>query len=146
MSAWLRCCAGALLLALSGCAAIEPGGGCIPGDSSLTCCLKENPGQYERCAVLAGEKPTTLRPPPVLAETPQEGTEEDAAPEAETPAEQKERFRKICLPYYERCIAKGGEHKPGRVWKETQCRACYDSCMRRGYWPHSANGKRCPGA
>jgi hypothetical protein len=117
----LLCYVGALLLALSGCAAIEPGGGCLPGDSTLTCCLKENPGQYERCAILAGEKPPTLRPPPVIPETPQEGTEEDA-------------------------IAQGGEHKPGRVWKETQCRACYDSCMRRGYWPHSANGKRCPGA
>ncbi len=105
---------------------------CNQTDSTATCCLKMNPGQYERCGVT---------PPPQSAER-----INAAVPKLPTRAE-KERWRKdICTPAYERCIDAGGGSIEGRVWDETQCKACFEACMRYGSWPKEANDKPCPGA
>ena len=116
---------------------------CDQTDSTVTCCLKQNPGQYERCGAVA---PTTTQSQPnnLLPGR----TESEAAPIPELPTEEeKERWRTdICLPRYEKCMNAGGGSIPGRKKGETQCQACYDACMRHGYWPLRANEKPCPGA
>lgn len=105
---------------------------CNQTDSTATCCLKMNPGQYERCGVT---------PPPQSAER-----INAAIPKLPTRKE-KERWRKdICTPAYDRCIDAGGGSIEGRVWDETQCKACFEACMRFGSWPKEANDKPCPGA
>ncbi len=104
---------------------------CNPTDSTATCCLKMNPGQYERCGVT---------PPPRSVER-----INAAVPKLPTRRE-KERWRKdICTPTYDKCIDAGGGSLEGRVWDETQCKACYEACMRHGSWPKEANDKPCPG-
>jgi hypothetical protein len=124
----------ALVLA-SGCAGADAAlvdGECNQTDSTVSCCLKQNPGQYERCGVT---------PPPQSVER-----RDAAVPKLPTRAE-KERWRKdICTPAYDRCIDAGGGSIEGRVWDETQCKACFEACMRYGSWPKEANDKPCPGA
>lgn len=115
---------------------------CNPTDSTVTCCLKQNPGQYERCGAappIEATRPNYLPPG---------RTESEAAPLPELPTEEeRERWRTdICLPRYEKCMNAGGGSIPGRKNGETQCQACFDACMRYGYWPLRANEKPCPGA
>ena len=118
------------------------GAECNQTDSTVTCCLKQNPGQYERCGATP---PTEATRPNYL---PPGRTESEASPIPELPtAEEKERWRTdICGPYYAKCIRAGGDLIPGRKSGETQCQACFDACMRHGYWPLRANHKPCPGA
>ena len=115
---------------------------CDQTDSTVTCCLKQNPGQYERCGATP---PTEAARPNYL---PPGRPESEASPIPELPtAEEKERWRTdICEPHYAKCIRAGGDLIPGRKSGETQCQACFDACMRHGYWPLRANHKPCPGA
>lgn len=114
---------------------------CNQTDSTVSCCLKKYPGQYERCGadvpVTPPQKPNRLPPP---------GTElpEEAEPRIPTQKE-RERWRDIFELHYVKCVDVGGARIPGRVEKETQCRACYAACMRYGFWPYKANDKRCLG-
>ena len=115
---------------------------CAQTDSTITCCLKQNPGQYERCGAVV---PTTTQSQPnnLLPGLP----ESEATPIPELPT-QKERERwdqDICRPHYVRCMETGGRHD-GRVWGESQCKACFAACMRYGFWPLRANAKPCLGA
>jgi len=114
---------------------------CNPADSTVTCCLKQNPGQYERCGATP---PTEATRPNHL---PPGRTESEAAPIPELPPqEERERWdRDICRPRYVKCMDTGGRHD-GRVWGESQCKACFAAWMRYGYWPLRANEKPCPGA
>jgi hypothetical protein len=110
---------------LTSCAAAEavlPDADCNQTDSTITCC----------CG----------------ASSPTQSTERinAAIPKLPTRVE-KEKWRKdLCTPAYERCIQVGGGSIEGRVWDETQCKACFDACIRYGEWPKEANGKPCPGA
>lgn len=115
---------------------------CNPTDSTVTCCLKQNPGQYERCGATP---PTEATCPNYL---PPGRTESEATPIPALPTqEEQERWDKdICRPHYAKCIRAGGDSMDGRKWGETQCQACYDACMRHGFWPWEANDKPCPGA
>jgi hypothetical protein len=126
---------GITVMVASGCAGADAAladGECNQTDSTVTCCLKMNPGQYERCGV---------SPPPQPIER-----INAAIPKLPTRKE-KERWRKdICTPAYDRCIDAGGGSIEGRVWDETQCKACFEACMRYGSWPKEANDKPCPGA
>jgi len=147
------CLAISLAVLASGCASTSASGygsgfafnraECNPTDSTVTCCLKQNPGQYERCGAVV---PTTTQSTPnnLLPGR----IESEAAPIPELPTEEeRERWRTdICLPRYEKCMNAGGGSIPGRKKGETQCQACYDACMRHGYWPLRANEKPCPGA
>jgi hypothetical protein len=141
-----------LAVLASGCvstSALRYGGGfaltqaeCNQTDSTVTCCLKQNPGQYERCGATPPTEAT--RPNNLLPGR----TESEAAPIPELPTqEEKERWdRDICRPHYAKCIRAGGDSIPGRKAGETQCQACYDACIRHGFWPWKANDKPCPGA
>jgi hypothetical protein len=116
---------------------------CTQSDSTVSCCLKQHPGDYERCG--AGAPATQpARPNYLLPERP----ESESSPIPELPTqEERERWDKdICRPHYAKCIRAGGGSVDGRVWNETQCKACYAACMRYGYWPLRANEKPCPGA
>lgn len=149
------CLAVALALLTAGCASTSTSGyggrfaltqaECNQADSTVTCCLKQNPGQYERCGAVAPPAPQS-QPNRLLPGRTEIGLPEaEAAPIPELPiAEEKERWRTdICIPHYEKC--RSGRHD-GRVWGESQCKACFDACMRHGFWPWQANDKPCPGA
>lgn len=116
---------------------------CNQTDTTVSCCLKNHPGEYERCAA------TTPRAPPSQPHyLPPGRPESEASPIPELPTqEERDRWDKeICRPYYAKCIRAGGDSIEGRKWNETQCQACYDACRRHGYWPWQANDKPCPGA
>lgn len=100
-----------------------------------------NPGQHERCGATL---PTETVQSGYL--TP-EYVESEAVPiPTLPPLEERERWeRDICRPHYAKCIRAGGDGLKGRKWGETQCQACYDACMRHGFWPLRANDKLCPG-
>ncbi len=145
---------GVLLLAVAGCGSTKaakgtggsgegPGaisqGLCGPGDTTESCCLKTHPGQYARCGVIPPKEPGPGVPPPLLPDASLLEEESEMAA-----AERRQQYREICLPYYERCIEKGGEGKRGRKHGETRCQQCFDACMTHGFWPLRANRQVCP--
>ena len=133
-----------LALLSSGCAHV---GECNPSDSTVSCCLKENPGQYERCTAVAPPSPQS-QPNWVLPgqiATAQPESKAVPIPELPTQEERNRWDRDICRPRYAKCMETGGRHD-GRVWGESQCKACFAACMRYGYWPLRANEELCRGA
>jgi len=134
-----------LLLAAAGCAHV---GECNPTDNTVSCCLKEHPGEYERCAAVAPPTPQSQPNRPLPGRTEAGLPEADTAPIPDLPTqEEREQWEKdICRPHYAKCIRAGGDSIKGRKKGETQCQACYDACMRHGFWPWQANDKPCPGA
>jgi len=116
---------------------------CNQTDTTISCCLKHHPGEYERCAAMVPRAPPSQSNylPPGRPES-----EASPVPELPTP-EEREGWRKdICEPHYAQCIRAGGGRIEGRKKGETQCQACFDACMRHGYWPLRANDKLCPEA
>jgi hypothetical protein len=144
---------GLALLALTGCGSTKAAKGtggsgeapsgiaqgqCGPGDTTESCCLKTDPGQYERCGVIPPKEPAPGVPAPLVPDTsPLEESELMAA-------ERRRKNSEICQPYYERCIEKGGEYKKGRVYNETRCMQCFDYCRAYGFWPLRIDKKVCP--
>lgn len=108
---------------------------CNQTDSTVTCCLKQNPGQYERCGATPPTRsaPINRGPPGIKSQ------------EAAEPGESKNKRRASCLPDYVACIDKIGQ-KPGGVSGTSQCQDCYDYCVGNGFWPVRMNKKPCPGA
>ena len=117
---------------------------CNQTDNTITCCLKMNPGQYERCGATPPTQqqptPTTKsplteaqprRPPPPIGSA----LDEDEMTDAEV--------EKMCRGYYVRCIEKSGL-KINLQYGTSHCQSCFESCRKKRYWPWSANGKRCP--
>jgi hypothetical protein len=116
---------------------------CNPTDTTVSCCLKQHPGEYERCGAVAPGTPPASQPNYLPPGKPQ--SESSPIPELPSP-EEKERWRKdICEPHYAKCMRAGGGSIKGRKHGETQCQACFEACMRHGYWPWRANDKPCPG-
>jgi len=109
-------------------------GTCNQSDSTVSCCLKQHPAQYELCGATA---PATAEPlivgPPGLKSL-----------EDETQEESQEEREKRCLPHYVACIEKIGL-KPGGSFGGSQCQDCYRYCRRFGFWPLRMNKKKCPG-
>lgn len=108
-------------------AGIAQGVECTPRDSTVSCCLKKHPHEYERCG--ATRPPKKKQPPLPLLPTPEE----------------QEEWNERCLDHYSRCIEETQGDKWGRKFSESQCQACWDYCKRIGRWPDEANGKQCPG-
>ena len=111
------------------------GAECNQTDSTVTCCLKQHPGQYELCGATppAQSEPINVGPPGLGSlETAEQG-------------ESRDEKRKRCLPDYVACVDKIGL-KPGGLSGTSQCQDCYNYCERHGFWPLSTNKKPCPGA
>jgi hypothetical protein len=75
---------------------------CNQTDSTISCCLKKNPGQYERCGAVAP------RQAPKRAPKDEKGP--GNLPPIPPPEERRERERR-CREYYRQCIARGGEYE-----------------------------------
>jgi hypothetical protein len=109
-------------------------GKCDQSDSTVTCCLKNHPGQYERCGATPPKQPQPInRPPPLLR-----------PPESDEEKEEKEFVEKMCRKHYVRCIEAVGR-KPGGSYGMTQCGDCLTYCNRHGFWPARVNKKKCAG-
>jgi hypothetical protein len=126
----------ALVLA-SGCSGADAAlvdGECNQADNTVSCCLKHNPGQYERCTAKppAQSEPINVGPP---------GLNSLEAGQREESQEDRE---KRCAEKYARCIDKIGL-KPGSLYGTSQCRDCFVYCTRHGFWPLRMNKKPCPG-
>lgn len=72
------------------------------------------------------------RPPPLIR-----ASEEDKEKENEFREEQ-------CQRHYEKCVERAGL-KPNIQYGQSHCMACKQKCLQNGWWPWSANGKRCAG-
>lgn len=128
----------------SGLVGCSLGMGCLPGDDTETCCLKEFPGQYERCM---GAAPQGMAPRGTPKQRPNPKPEEGPGPglpPIPTP-EEKERWRERCRDHYVACKEFFAGEKQRRVWGESQCQSCMDLCLRTGEWPAEANEHPCPG-
>ena len=129
-----------------------PGMECLPGDDTETCCLKEHPGEWERCTGTAGPRNqprTGNQPKPKGEPAPKGEPEPQGSPEPDLPPiptpEQKQDWNERCRDHYVRCKHSPEGERWGRKFSESQCQACWDLCRRTGEWPDEANGKPCPG-
>lgn len=109
--------------------AIAQDPGCNQTDSTVSCCLKRHPGEYERCGAMP---PKSNRPNPYIP------------PSSLTPKKRAER-KEMCLDYYGRCIQAGGEYLERGTHGHTRCQSCYDECFKTGKWPKDIDGEPCPG-
>jgi hypothetical protein len=111
----------------------QSAGECNQTDSTVSCCLKKHPGDYERCgAIRPNPTPPKDRPNPWLP------------PGSLTP-DQRTKRKKQCQEFYEDCIAVGGEFFPTFGYGSTHCQLCYDECYKTGQWPAEYQGDPCPG-
>lgn len=101
-------------------------GECNQTDSTVSCCLKKHPGEYERC----GATPPNQRPNPYL-------------PPSALNSDQRTQRKRQCSEFYERCNDAGNE--PGFTYGATHCKSCYDECWKTGLWPTDIEGQPCPG-
>ncbi|WPB73283.1 hypothetical protein KYC5002_30015 [Archangium violaceum] len=133
------------LVLVSACAGVDAAlvdGECDQTDSTVSCCLKQNPGQYERCTATppAHSEPINVGLPELHVS--ENGDEQSSREDNEESREDRE---KRCVDYYARCIEEIGQ-KPGSLYGTTQCRDCFLYCSRHGFWPERVNKKKCPGA
>jgi hypothetical protein len=133
-------------LGIAGADAVLVDGECNQTDSTVTCCLKQNPGQYEKCGATA---PTQQQPSPTETQTPPTETQPRRPPplikvSSDDDAMTDEEVDKMCRDYYVRCIERRGL-KINLQYGTSHCQSCFDLCRKKRYWPWSANGKRCPG-
>jgi len=115
---------------------------CNQTDSTVTCCLKQRPGQYELCGATPPAKSEPINVGPPGLRSLEEGEKKEAR---ETNEESREDREKRCADYYARCIEEIGK-KPGSLYGTSQCRDCFVYCSRHGFWPERMNKKKCPGA
>lgn len=133
----------------SGCAGADAAlaGECNQTDSTVTCCLKQNPGHYERCGATP---PPQQQPSLAETEVPPTETQPRRPPplvdvsDEDDDAMTDEEVDKMCREHYVRCIEKRGL-KINLQYGTSHCQSCFDLCRKKRYWPWSANGKRCPG-
>jgi hypothetical protein len=109
---------------------------CNQTDSTISCCLKKNPGQYERCGAVAP------RQAPKQAPKPDKGP--DKLPPILRPEERRAREQR-CREYYHQCIARGGEYEKRGQHGHTICQSCYEVCKHDGSWPAEVNDFECLG-
>ncbi len=113
---------------------------CNQTDSTTTCCLKKNPGQYERCGAVAPRQAPKQTP----KQEPKNGPDKLPPLTDLSPEEIREREKK-CRDYWEQCIALGGEYEKRGQHGQTICRACYQQCRANGHWPERVNDFQCLG-
>ena len=113
--------------------------GCMPGDDSETCCLKEFPGQYERCM---GVAPRGVAP----KQRPNSEPEEGPGPVPPLLPKDPRKREEACREHYDRCLELGGEYEKRGMYGRTICQSCYDTCKAEGYWPAEVNDIPCLGS
>ena len=109
---------------------------CNQTDSSISCCLKQNPGQYARCGALPPKQAPKQKPKNVPDKLP---------PLTELSPEEAQEREKKCRDYWYQCIALGGEYEKRGEHGKTICQSCYLRCKAEGYWPDEVNGFKCLG-
>jgi hypothetical protein len=98
---------------------------CSPNDSTVSCCIKQHPGDPERCGVAAPPKPDvddTVRAAEAASES---AREKEADPE--------EGYRDHCIDMYVLCQL--------RKWSRN-CHDCLRYCQGQKQWPFDVCGKR----
>jgi hypothetical protein len=113
---------------------------CGPTDSTVSCCLKQHPGEYERCGAMAPRQAPTRAPKQAPTNEP-----EPLPPLTDlSPEETREREQK-CREYWNQCIALGGEYEKRGEHGKSICQSCYLRCKAEGSWPAKVNGFQCLG-
>jgi hypothetical protein len=113
---------------------------CGPTDSTVSCCLKQHPGEYERCGALDPTRVPTRAP----KQTPRTDPPPLPPPTSAAPPDKRKREQQ-CREYYQQCIALGGEYERRGQHGRTICKSCYDTCNAEGYWPAKVNDFECLG-
>jgi len=98
---------------------------CGPTDSTVSCCIKQHPGDPERCGIAAPPKPDvedTVRAAQAASESPKD---KEADPD--------EGYRDHCIGMYVLCQQ--------RKWSGN-CHDCLRYCQGQKQWPFNVCGKR----
>jgi hypothetical protein len=114
---------------------------CGPTDSTVSCCLKQNPGAYERCGAVDPMKAPTRAP----QQAPRTDPPLPLPPPTDAVPPHKRKREKQCREYYHQCIALGGEYEKRGQHGQSVCQSCYEKCYAEGYWPKSVNDFECLG-
>jgi hypothetical protein len=114
---------------------------CGPTDSTVSCCLKQHPGDYERCGALDPTKAPTRAP----QQAPQTDPLPPLPPPTSAAPPDKRKREQQCREYYHQCIALGGEYEKRGQHGQSICKSCYDRCNAEGYWPNKVNDFECLG-
>ena len=117
---------------------------CGPTDSTVSCCLKQHPGEYERCGAIPPKQAPTRAPKQTPKQAPQ-GEPEPRPPLTDLSPEDSRKREEKCREYWERCIARGGEYEKRGQYGQTICRACWQRCRATGSWPDKVNDFECLG-
>jgi hypothetical protein len=124
---------GALLLCLCLPDALAQSPECNSTDSTVTCCLKKHPGEYERCGATAPKQPSPKQKPNRLP--PPTGTDTEA----------RRKREEMCRERWYQCIQAGGEYERRGMYGQTICQSCWDTCRAEGSWPSEVNDLPCLG-
>lgn len=114
---------------------------CGPFDSTVSCCLKQHRGEFERCGAIDPGKAPTRAP----KQAPRTDPNPYPPPPTDTAPPDKRKRDQQCLDYYVQCIALGGEYEKRGQHGRTICASCYDKCTGLGYWPKEVNDFECLG-
>lgn len=125
--------------------AIAQAAPCGPRDSTVSCCLKQHPGDYARCGALEPTNAPTKAP----SRTPKQEPRTDPPPALPPPTSaappDKRKREQQCREYYHQCIELGGEYEKRGQHGRSICKSCYDTCNAEGYWPPKVNDFECLG-
>jgi len=115
---------------------------CGPTDSTVSCCLKQHPGEWERCGAMP--------PQEAPAQAPKQAPRTEPAPEpvplpTDVAPPNRRRREQQCREHYLQCISLGGEYEKRGQHGRSICQSCYDTCKAEGSWPAHVNEFECLG-
>lgn len=98
---------------------------CGPNDSTVSCCIKQHPGDFERCGATAPPKPDVEDAVRAAQAASESAKDEEVDPD--------EGYRDHCIDMYVLCQL--------RKWSGN-CHDCLRYCQGQKQWPFSVCGKR----
>lgn len=116
---------------------------CGPTDSSITCCLKQHPGEWERCGAMPPQEAPTQAPKQAPRTEPEP---EPVPPSTDVAPPNRRKREQQCREYYLQCISLGGEYEKRGQHGRSVCQSCYDTCKAEGSWPAHVNEFECLGS